>query len=72
MHRAAASIDINEKILDIYLKQFLPLLAVPGDDGNYAATASSDLECLQVCAMAIEIMLFLGVPISYSDKSKCH
>ncbi|KAL6215983.1 hypothetical protein ACLB2K_015409 [Fragaria x ananassa] len=53
LHRAAASIDINEKILDIYLKQFLPLLAVPGDDGNYAATASSDLECLQAISSRI-------------------
>lgn len=48
MHPAAASINLNKKIWDIYLKQLLPLFAVAGDDGNYAATASSDLDCLQV------------------------
>ncbi|KAM5564683.1 chorismate mutase 2 [Rosa sericea] len=53
LHPAAASINLNKKILDIYLKQLLPLFAVPGDDGNYAATASSDLDCLQAISRRI-------------------
>ncbi|ONI32912.1 hypothetical protein PRUPE_1G393400 [Prunus persica] len=48
LHPAAASININEKIWDFYFNQLLSLFAVPGDDGNYASTASSDLDCLQV------------------------
>ncbi|XP_021820946.1 chorismate mutase 2 [Prunus avium] len=53
LHPAAASININEKIWDFYFNQLLPLFAVPGDDGNYASTASSDLDCLQAISRRI-------------------
>lgn len=39
---------MNKAIWDFYFNKFLPLLVADGDDGNYAATAASDLACLQV------------------------
>lgn len=42
---------MNKAIWDFYFKEFLPLLVSDGDDGNYAATAASDLACLQVKTM---------------------
>jgi hypothetical protein len=48
LHPSAASININTQIWDFYFDKLLALFAAPGDDGNYAATAASDLVCLQV------------------------
>ncbi|GMN35283.1 hypothetical protein TIFTF001_005203 [Ficus carica] len=50
LHPAADSINVNGKIWDVYFKELLPLLTEPGDDGNYASTASADLHCLQTFA----------------------
>jgi hypothetical protein len=48
LHPSAASININKSIWDVYFDKLLALFAAPGDDGNYEATAASDLVCLQV------------------------
>ncbi|GKU87371.1 hypothetical protein SLEP1_g1778 [Rubroshorea leprosula] len=48
LYPAAASINLNKAIWDMYFNQLLPLFVAPGDDGNYASTAASDLQCLQV------------------------
>ncbi|KAJ9167658.1 hypothetical protein P3X46_019272 [Hevea brasiliensis] len=53
LHPAAASININEHIWDMYFNQLLPLFVAEGDDGNYASTAASDLNCLQALSRRI-------------------
>ncbi|KAK8991738.1 hypothetical protein V6N11_062734 [Hibiscus sabdariffa] len=53
LHPAAMSININKVIWDMYFNKLLPLFVAPGDDGNYASTAASDLECLQVLSRRI-------------------
>ncbi|PON74556.1 Chorismate mutase [Parasponia andersonii] len=60
LHPAAASINVNNKIWDFYFNKFLPLLTVPGDDGNYATTASSDLACLQAISRRIHYGNFVA------------
>ncbi|KGN55430.1 chorismate mutase 2 [Cucumis sativus] len=53
LHPSGASINMNKAIWDFYFKEFLPLLVSDGDDGNYAATAASDLACLQALSRRI-------------------
>ncbi|KAK4600607.1 hypothetical protein RGQ29_010310 [Quercus rubra] len=53
LHPPAASININKDIWDMYFKKLLQLFAAPGDDGNYASTAASDLVCLQALSRRI-------------------
>ncbi|KAF6155105.1 hypothetical protein GIB67_035852 [Kingdonia uniflora] len=48
LHPAAASININKMIWDMYTNKLLPLFIAEGDDSNYGSTALCDLECLQV------------------------
>ncbi|KAM3711292.1 hypothetical protein ACJW30_01G098400 [Castanea mollissima] len=55
LHPPAALININKDIWDMYFKKLLQLFTAPGDDGNYAATAASDLVCLQVKALSRRI-----------------
>lgn len=50
---APASVSVNKNIWDMYLNQFLPLLAAKGDDGNYALAVSSDIVCLQALSRRI-------------------
>jgi chorismate mutase len=71
LYPAAASNNINNIILDMYLKMLLPLFVVDGDDGNYAETASSDLVCLQALSRRIHYgkfvaeVKFRGAPQDY-------
>ncbi|XP_015884037.1 chorismate mutase 2 [Ziziphus jujuba] len=60
LHPAANSINVNNKIWDTYFNQLLPLLAKPGDDGNYASTATSDLNCLQAISRRIHYGNFVA------------
>ncbi|KAL4282824.1 hypothetical protein GQ457_16G000450 [Hibiscus cannabinus] len=53
LHPAAMSINMNKVIWDMYFNKLLPLFVAPGDDGNYASTAASDLECLQAISRRI-------------------
>lgn len=53
LHPSAASININKSIWDFYFDKLLALFVAPGDDGNYAATAASDLVCLQALSRRI-------------------
>ncbi|KAF4394474.1 chorismate mutase 2 [Cannabis sativa] len=66
LHRAGASINVNNKIWDIYFKQLLPLFIISGDDGNYASTASSDLNCLQAISRRIHYGKFVA-EVKYKD-----
>ena len=53
----------------MYFKKLLQLFAAPGDDGNYASTAASDLVCLQVKVhvnfVRCSAMLLLKLKISW-------
>ncbi|GFQ07471.1 chorismate mutase 2 [Phtheirospermum japonicum] len=60
LHPPGASININEKILNLYVKTLLPLIAAEGDDKNYAPTASSDLICLQALSRRIHFGKFVA------------
>ncbi|GER36589.1 chorismate mutase [Striga asiatica] len=61
LHPQGASININEKILnELYLKNLLPLIAGEGSDGNYAPTATSDLNCLQALSKRIHLGKFVA------------
>lgn len=60
LHPAAAAININNTIWDRYFNQLLPLFVAEGDDGNYAPTAASDLECLQAISRRIHYGKFVA------------
>ncbi|PIN04851.1 Chorismate mutase [Handroanthus impetiginosus] len=60
LHPPAAAVNINEKILNLYLRTLLPLISVEGDDGNYAVTAASDLQCLQTLSRRIHLGKFVA------------
>ncbi|GKV03157.1 hypothetical protein SLEP1_g15512 [Rubroshorea leprosula] len=60
LHPASASININKDIWDMYFNQLLPLFVAAGDDGNYASTAASDLQCLQALSKRIHYGKFVA------------
>ncbi|KZV31664.1 hypothetical protein F511_15978 [Dorcoceras hygrometricum] len=60
LHPAGASINVNDKISNFYLNKLLPLITREGDDGNYAATAASDLDCLQALSRRIHLGKFVA------------
>ncbi|KAI9191716.1 hypothetical protein LWI28_012480 [Acer negundo] len=60
LHTAANSININKMIWDKYYNQLLPLFVAEGDDGNYASTASSDIDCLQALSRRIHYGKFVA------------
>ena len=45
----ARDINLNSKILPLYLHTILPGITEPGDDGNYGSSAMLDVLALQVC-----------------------
>jgi hypothetical protein len=45
----ARSINLNDKILPLYLNTILPGITQPGDDGHYGSSAMLDVLTLQVC-----------------------
>lgn len=53
LHPAAASVNVNKMIWDVYIKQMLPLFASEVQDENYACIAAHDLDCLQVLSRRI-------------------
>ncbi|KAA8530404.1 hypothetical protein F0562_005113 [Nyssa sinensis] len=48
LHPIADSININNKVWDMYFRDLLPRLVKDGDDGNCGSTAVCDTICLQV------------------------
>ncbi|KAF8009741.1 hypothetical protein BT93_J0665 [Corymbia citriodora subsp. variegata] len=60
LHPVAGSINVNSTIWEVYFTQLLPLITVPGDDGNYASTAVSDLACLQALSRRIHYGKFVA------------
>ncbi|KAG9456317.1 hypothetical protein H6P81_000825 [Aristolochia fimbriata] len=66
LYPAAAGININKAILEMYVHNLLPLFAKEGDDGNYAAAAASDLACLQVLSRRIHYGMYVA-EVKYRD-----
>nr|GMC56512.1 chorismate mutase 2 [Ipomoea batatas] len=60
LHPVADCINVNEKIWDVYLNQLIPLVAVEGDDGNYALTAATDIHFLQALSRRIHYGKFVA------------
>ncbi|XP_010555459.1 PREDICTED: chorismate mutase 2 isoform X2 [Tarenaya hassleriana] len=60
LHPSGSSININNRIWDLYFKELLPMVATAGDDGNYASTAASDLACLQALSRRIHYGKFVA------------
>lgn len=47
MAPGARSININPKIMSLYLNHLLPAVTAAGDDGNYGSCAMYDVLALQ-------------------------
>ncbi|KAK4490961.1 hypothetical protein RD792_017805 [Penstemon davidsonii] len=60
LHPPGDSININDQVLNLYLKTLLPLITAKGDDGNYAVTAASDVNCLQALSRRIHFGKFVA------------
>ncbi|GLC42678.1 hypothetical protein PLESTB_001126400 [Pleodorina starrii] len=72
LHSCAEGININDRILRIYVEDILPGLTAPGDDFNYGSTATLDVPCLQALSKRIHYgkfvaeAKFLAKPEEYS------
>lgn len=60
LHPSAKSININDKIWDMYFKDILPRLVKKGDDGNCGSTAVCDTLCLQALSKRIHYGKFVA------------
>ncbi|WCJ30390.1 chorismate mutase 2 [Euphorbia peplus] len=69
LYPEAAEVNLNKNILDMYFNQLLPLFVADGDDGNYASTASSDINCLQALSRRIHFGKFVA-EIKYQENKK--
>ncbi|KAG2489831.1 hypothetical protein HYH03_011634 [Edaphochlamys debaryana] len=56
----ADDININSKILQVYVNDILPGLTNPGDDGNYGSSATLDVPCLQALSKRIHYGKFVA------------
>nr|DAD32027.1 TPA_asm: hypothetical protein HUJ06_010878 [Nelumbo nucifera] len=60
LHPIADSININNKIWDMYFGDLLPRLVKKGDDGNCGSTAVCDTICLQALSKRIHYGKFVA------------
>ncbi|KAF3591756.1 hypothetical protein DY000_02025535 [Brassica cretica] len=60
LHIAADSININNKIWNMYFRDLVPRLVKKGDDGNYGSTAVCDAICLQSLSKRIHYGKFVA------------
>ncbi|XP_016485011.2 chorismate mutase 2 [Nicotiana tabacum] len=62
LHPAAECVNVNEKILDVYKKQLLPLFCTDqaDDEENFATTASCDIQLLQALSRRIHYGKFVA------------
>ncbi|CAN7025762.1 hypothetical protein BRARA_F03097 [Brassica rapa] len=60
LHFAADSININNKIWNMYFRDLVPRLVKKGDDGNYGSTAVCDAICLQSLSKRIHYGKFVA------------
>jgi len=57
---AASSVNVNERILDMYIHHLLPEIALHGDDGNYGSSAMYDVMILQALSRRIHYGKFVA------------
>ncbi|KAL4639593.1 hypothetical protein ACB092_03G229500 [Castanea dentata] len=73
LHPCADSININNKVWNMYFKDLLPRLVKAGDDGNCGSAAVCDTLCLQVLSKRIHYGKFVAEakfresPATYED-----
>ncbi|XP_027362359.1 chorismate mutase 3, chloroplastic [Abrus precatorius] len=60
LHHCADSININNKIWNVYFKDLLPRLVKAGDDGNCGSAAVCDTLCLQALSKRIHYGKFVA------------
>ncbi|XP_017219531.1 chorismate mutase 1, chloroplastic isoform X1 [Daucus carota subsp. sativus] len=60
LHPIAESININNRIWDMYIKNLVPRLVKEGEDGNCGATAVCDTICLQALSKRIHYGKFVA------------
>ncbi|KAI8982640.1 chorismate mutase, partial [Pilobolus umbonatus] len=54
------NINVNDKIMDIYIKDILPFICKQGDDKNYGSSATKDIEALQALSKRIHFGKFIA------------
>ncbi|KAK4598670.1 hypothetical protein RGQ29_015929 [Quercus rubra] len=73
LHPCANSININNKVWNMYFRDLLPRLVKAGDDGNCGSAAVCDTLCLQVLSKRIHYGKFVAEakfresPAAYED-----
>ncbi|KAF5745443.1 chorismate mutase 3 chloroplastic [Tripterygium wilfordii] len=60
LHPCASSININDKVWNMYFRDLLPRLVRAGDDGNYGSTAVCDSICVQSLSKRIHYGKFVA------------
>ncbi|XP_054810536.1 chorismate mutase 1, chloroplastic [Prosopis cineraria] len=60
LHHSAASININDKIWNVYFIDLLPRLAKEGGDGNWGSSTVCDTLCLQALSKRIHYGKFVA------------
>ncbi|ORE06286.1 chorismate mutase [Rhizopus microsporus var. microsporus] len=53
-------INVNNRIMDIYIKDILPVICKKGDDMNYGSSATKDIEALQALSKRIHFGKFIA------------
>ncbi|KAJ3102420.1 chorismate mutase aro7 [Phlyctochytrium planicorne] len=54
------SVNLNEKLREIYLREIVPRICKPGDDLNYGSSATKDTEALQMLSRRIHFGKFVA------------
>jgi len=47
------NININPRIMELYVSQIVPLITSEGDDRNYGSAATCDVVCLQALSKSL-------------------
>lgn len=56
----AKAINVNSRIMDLYLQHLLPGITEDGDDNNYGSSATNDVLCLQALSKRIHYGKFVA------------
>jgi chorismate mutase len=76
LHPCAESININDRIMEMYVDNLLPEMCEGGDDNNYGSASLCDLSCLQTISRRIHYgkyvaeSKFLAQPEEYTELIK--
>ncbi|KAI9031811.1 chorismate mutase [Phycomyces nitens] len=57
---APNEINVNNDIMDIYVKSIVPAICQDRDDNNYGSSATKDIECLQALSRRIHYGKFVA------------